>query len=80
VLMLATGTPKGSMHREKKRGSREVLTALEMDSSGRTGRRRGPVAGVVHPEALEGDRGTRARGRSWCMRTERGREMGIRWG
>jgi hypothetical protein len=38
------------MHRGKKRGSREVLTALEIDSSGLTCRRGGPVAGVVHPE------------------------------
>jgi hypothetical protein len=65
------------MHRGKKRVLREVLTVLEMDSSGRTGRqrrtgnRRGPQTG----DDLE-----LKESRSWCLRTERGREMGIRWG
>jgi hypothetical protein len=65
------------MHRGKKRELREVLTALEMDSSGRTGQqwRTGSWRGPRTGDDLE-----LKESRSWCLRTKRGREMGIRWG
>jgi hypothetical protein len=61
------------MHR-KKRELREVLTALEMDSNGWTGRQRRTDSRQTCDD-LE-----LKESRSWCLRTERGREMGIRWG